>query len=316
MDINTCLVDTLAKRFNFVQITGNQEARQREITVANTNRPGLELAGFYRKEEPKRIVILGNKEIAYIKTLDDLTQALRFDHITKDETPMLLIANGHPCPKALFEIAGRKNFPVFLSAMETAEVIIAIATYLDDYLAPRESIHGVLMNVYGRGVMITGKSGIGKSELALELIQRGHSLVADDRVDIRVIKGKIHGTAPELLRELLEIRGIGVIDVTKLFGLRSYLESDVIDFVVELTSWDDTKNYLRTGVEEQEYTNYLGVDIPLLEFPVREGRYLAVLVEAAVSDFLLKQRGIFSSQLFDERVRSFMKRQAGEDNEK
>ena len=171
------------------------------------------------------------------------------------------------------------------------------------------------MNVFGKGVLITGDSGMGKSEVALDLILRGHSLIADDRVDISRVKDTIIGTAPELLKGMLEIRGIGIIDVTQMFGVRAHLEKEEINFVVEFKKWDDTAHYLRAGVEEQTYYQTLGLDIPLLIFPVKEGRNLAVLVESAVQDFMLKQRGINTAQIFDQRVMDYIQKQAIEGNE-
>ena len=170
------------------------------------------------------------------------------------------------------------------------------------------------MNVFGKGVLIIGDSGMGKSEVALDLILRGHSIIADDRVDVTRVKNTIIGTAPELLHGMLEIRGIGIIDVMQMFGVRAYLEKEEVNFVVELRKWDDNEQYLRAGIEEQTYYEVLGMKIPLLVFPVKEGRNLAVLVESAVQDFMLKEHGINSSQIFDQRVMDFIKRRSEEEN--
>lgn len=314
-EIITCKVKKLADMFDFEQISGDEVSAAREIVIPNTNRPGLELAGFYKHEEPKRIVIIGKKEQAFIKTLDVDTQKERFKHLMDEETPFILVTNDSECPVVLLEEAQRLNFPIFKTPEKSGEIMVEMVTYLDDYLAPRSNIHGVFMNVFGKGVLIIGDSGMGKSEVALELIQRGHALIADDRVDIRLVRDTIVGESPELLQGMLEIRGIGIIDVMQLFGVRAYLESDIIDFVVELNKWDDNKEYMRAGIEEQEYYHALGVDIPRLVFPVKEGRNLAVLIEAAVGDFMLKQRGIYSSKIFDERVMDFIRNQNKENIE-
>lgn len=158
------------------------------------------------------------------------------------------------------------------------------------------------MNVFGKGVLIIGESGMGKSEVALELILKGHSLIADDRVDVSRVKETIIGTAPDLIKGMLEIRGIGIIDVTRMFGVRAYLEQETVDLVIEFEKWDNNKEYLRAGIEEVLHYETLGIKIPRFVFPVKEGRNLAVLVESGVRDFMLKQRGINSAKLFDERI--------------
>lgn len=311
----SCSVKALAEQFNFVQVTGNEQALQRQIYVPNTNRPGLELTGFYDHAEHKRIVIIGNKETAYLEKMDYDVKVERFDKITNEKTPLVLVTSDNPCPKSLREVANRKNFPVFKTNRKSSSIMVEMVTFLDEALALQTNVHGVLMNVFGRGVLIIGDSGMGKSEVALELILRGHSLIADDRVDIKRIKNTIVGTAPELLKGMLEIRGIGIIDVMQMYGVRSYLEKEEIKFVVELKKWDNNHDYLRTGVEEETYYNTLGLDIPLLTFPVKEGRNLAVLVEAAVQEFMLSQRGVNSAQIFDQRVMDFIKKQAEKDVE-
>ncbi|MDE8332213.1 HPr(Ser) kinase/phosphatase [Erysipelothrix rhusiopathiae] len=308
----SCSVKTLVDHFGFKQVAGDRESLRRRITLPNTNRPGLELTGFYAHAEPKRVVIIGNKESSFIKTLDESEQEERFATILNEETPFALITGGNPCPPTLCKVANQKNFPVFVTDRPSSDIMVEIVTFLDEVLAPTGNVHGVLMNVFGKGVLIIGESGMGKSEVALELVLRGHALIADDRVDITRVKDKIIGTAPELLRSMLEIRGIGIIDVSQMFGVRSYLEQEEINFVIEFTKWDDNQQYLRAGIEEQLPYEALGLQIPHLVFPVKEGRNMAVLVESAVRDHMLKQRGINSAEIFDERVMDFIKRQAKE----
>lgn len=302
----TTSVKILADHLELQQIVGNDESLKRIITVPNTNRPGLELAGFFDYAEKKRIVILGKKENAYLKKLDEKLQEISFDFLTSEETPLLLITSGKPIPKILENIAKQKNFPVFVTDRSSSDVMVDIVTFLDEVLAPTTNVHGGLMSVYGRGVLIIGGSGMGKSELALELINRGHALVADDRVDISRVKDTIIGTAPELLKGMLEIRGIGIIDIRSMFGHHSYLEKIPVDFVVELEKWDDNKEYTRAGIEADVSYEALEVEIPHLVFPVREGRNMAVLVESAVRDFILKQSGVNTAAQFDERVMNYI----------
>ena len=303
MERKKVTVRKVINHFNFQQITGDDSSLEREILVPNISRPGLELSGFLDHVERKRILLIGNKETAYLETLkDDAVLEARFDFLLNEETPMCLVsADNEPHP-LLVKVAKKRNFPIFISPLKTSLVMVDIITYLDEKLAPTTNVHGVLMNVFGKGVLIVGESGMGKSEVALELILKGHSLIADDRVDVSRVKERLVGTAPDLIKGMLEIRGIGIIDVSQMFGVRAFLESEEIDFVIEFEKWDSNKEYLRAGIEDQDYYETLGVEIPRFIYPVKEGRNLAVLVESGVRDFMLKKRGLDSAKLFDERV--------------
>lgn len=305
----SCTVRSLKEHFDFEQICGDESSLDRIVSVPNTNRPGLELTGYYAHAEPKRIVIIGNKETAYLNSLSDDVQTERFKHICDDLTPFILVTSGNKVPDSLMNVAGERNLPIFVTDQKSSAIMVALVTYLDEVLAITDNVHGVLMNVFGKGVLIIGESGMGKSEVALELILRGHALIADDRVDISRVKDTILGTAPFLLKGMLEIRGIGIIDTMQMFGVNAYLERKEIDFVVEFRKWDDNHEYLRVGIEEQAYFEALGLEIPRLVFPVKEGRNLSVLVESAVRDFMMKQRGVNSAKLFDERVTQYIEMQ-------
>lgn len=302
MERKTCTVRDMKEHFNLKQITGDEYSLERTLTIPNVSRPGLELAGFKDHAEPKRVVLIGNKESAYLNTIEEKDLEERFDFILSEETPMAIISRDIEIHPILLKVAKQKNFPVFSSNLKTSELMVDIVTYLDEALALSTSVHGVLMNVFGNGVLITGESGMGKSEVALELILMGHSLIADDRVVVSRVKETLVGEAPDLIKAMLEIRGIGIIDVTQMFGVRSFLEKEEIRFVIEFEKWDNNKEYLRAGVEEAIFYETLGVSIPKVIFPVKEGRNLAVLVESGVRDFMLKERGINASKLFDKRV--------------
>lgn len=312
MEYRNCDVKVIVDELGYRQVTGDQEALKRPIQVQSTSRPGLELTGFYDHVERKRLMVIGNKESAYIRQLDEATQEERFRFLTNDITPGIIICGSNPLPKALERIANQRNFPVFMTEVKSSEVIVDVVTLLDEKLAPVENLHGVLMNVFGKGVLMVGESGMGKSEVALELILRGHSLIADDRVDCSVVRGKITGTAPELTRGLLEIRGIGIIDVTQMFGVRAFLEQEHIDFVIEFQPWDPKNQYRRIGIEDEETFAILDETLPKLVFPVKEGRDMAALVESGVRDFMLKQRGINAAEIFDQRVMDYMKKMSKE----
>ncbi|MDD2591330.1 MAG: HPr(Ser) kinase/phosphatase [Erysipelotrichaceae bacterium] len=287
--------------FQFKHLTGDERSLEREIVVADTNRPGLELAGFKEKSDFNRVTLLGQKEMAYIRMLSDDMLQERFDFITNDIVPCIIITHNETLHPILEKIANRKNFPIFSSDLPTNRVMVNVVSFLDDKLASFSNIHGGLMSIFGKGVLITGESGIGKSELALDLINRGHVLVADDRVDAYRMHNRIIGKAPRLLRGYLEIRGIGIIDVVKMFGARAILDDIQIEFMIHLEHFDSLVTYERIGNEET-YENIINVKIPKLTLPVKEGRNMSVLVESAVTNFTLKQMGINSSQDFEQMV--------------
>ena len=309
---NIVKVRTLVENFDFIQITGDDASLERPIVIADTNRPGLELAGYFENSQQKRLVILGDKEIAYIATMSVHKQRKSFDFITNEQTPAIIVTKGHKCPDVLKRYAKRKNFPIFLSSSPTYRLIVDIVAFLDEQLATSMCIHGGLLSIYGKGVLIRGESGMGKSEIALELIKRGHLLVADDRVDCYRIHNKIVGKAPELLREMLEIRGIGVINVSRMFGVSSVLPKAEINFQVNLEPWKADQDYDRVGIEEKKHENILGIDIPKIVVPVREGRSMAVIIESAVTNYMLSVMGMDSAKEFEQRVLDYIEKNRNE----
>ena len=309
---NYVKVKKLVDAFDFEQITGDERSLERPIVIADTNRPGLELAGYFENSQLKRLVILGDKEIAYIATMSVAKQRKSFDFITNELTPAIIVTKGHKCPDVLKRYAKRKNFPIFLSTSPTYRLIVDIVAFLDEQLATSQCIHGGLLSIYGKGVLIRGESGMGKSEIALELIKRGHLLVADDRVDCYRIHNKIVGKAPELLREMLEIRGIGVINVSRMFGVSSVLPKTEINFQVNLEAWHPDKDYDRVGIEEKKHENILGIEIPKIVVPVREGRSMAVIIESAVTNFMLSEMGLDSAKEFEQRVLDYIEKNKNE----
>ena len=287
--------------FHFKQETGNEESLDRWIVVPDLNRPGLELAGFNDKNDPKRVTLIGQKEIAYIQTQDESSLRERFDYITNPYVPCIIVTHGMEVPPLLKEIAVQKNFPILTTPAPTYRVMVNIASFLDEQLADFCNIHGVLMSIYGMGILITGKSGIGKSELALDLVSRGHTLVADDRVDCYRIHNSIRGEAPEVLQRYLEIRGVGIVDVVQLYGARAFRAQSHIDYVLNLKHFNEDDEIDRLGTDDVK-KRILGLDIPMNTLPVSEGRNLAVIVEAAVRNFILKGIGINITQQFRDGV--------------
>lgn len=299
-------VRRLKNYFNFEQICGNDESLNRMIEIADTNRPGLELAGYFNHSQARRLVILGDKEISYIKTMSEQKQRKSFNFITDEKTPAIIISKHHECPVLLKRIAKRKRFPIFLANAPTSRLIVDIVAFLDEELATSDCLHGGLISIYGKGVLIRGDSGLGKSEIALELIKRGHLLVADDRVDCYRIHNKIVGKAPELLRGMLEIRGIGIINVQRMFGIASVIPKSEVSLEICLEKWQDHADYDRVGIEEKKYDSILGVDIPKIVIPVREGRSMAVIMESAVTNFILSEMGMDSAKEFEQRVLDYI----------
>lgn len=295
-------VKELMSKLNYEQITGDENSLNRKISVPDPNRPGLELTGYYQYSQRKRIAILGIKEMGYLSEMafEDLVRS--FDFITHEKTPCIVITKNLECPKILMEIASQKNFPILKTKEPTYRAIVDIVSYLDEELAESTSIHGGLMQIYGKGVLITGECGMGKSEIALELIKKGHLLVADDRVDCSLIHKNIIGSSPDVIKGMLELRGVGVINIAKMFGVASVLDKTQIDLIIHLEPWSKEKEYDRIGLEEKKYQNILGIDLPKLVIPVREGRSMAVIIESAVTNFLLASIGQSGDEEIENRV--------------
>lgn len=293
----------LLKEPMFSQVTGDEHSLEREVFVADMNRPGFELAGFFKHTDFRRIILFGEKEMAFVKEMSKEAQLACFAKLVNDETPCIIIAKGYECPEILKNIAMKRNFPIFETTQATGRVSIDLTGALDEALAPETLIHGVFLNIYGKGVVIRGDSGIGKSEIALELIKRGHLLIADDAIELYHIGQRIVGKAPEVLKNLLEIRGIGVIDVSKMFGVASVLEKDHVDLIIQLERWLPSREYTRIGVEEDDVTeNILSIEIPKIVVPVTGGRSMSAIIEAAVMNMQLKDSGFDSSKEFVNRI--------------
>ena len=301
-------VKEFADYFQFEQLTGDEQSLRRSIELTDTNRPGLELAGFFDYSQAKRLVILGDKEIAYIATMSEQSQKRSFDFLTGEETPAIVITRGHECPQILRECALEKNFPVFCCEEKTNHTIVNIITWLDERLAKSVSVHGELLIISGIGVMICGESGMGKSEIALELIKRGHQLVADDRVDCYRIHNHLVGKSPQLLEGMLELRGVGVINIARMYGVGAVAHKANVDIQITLEEFDPRANYDRVGIEEKKMVSILDVDVPKITIPVREGRSMGVIIESAVTNYMLAKDGLDSAKEFEQRVLEFIEK--------
>ena len=250
------------------------------LTITDVNRPGLQFHDFYDYFDPRRLQVIGKAETMYLRGFTPQERRRSFDAFFQYNIPALVITRGLDCFSECMESAKVYQRTLLQTRDTTVDFSSRTIEYLTRRLAPRTTEHGVLLEIYGQGVMITGDSGVGKSEVAMELIMRGHRLVADDAVDLRRISNQLIGAAPEMIRYYMELRGIGVIDVRRIMGMRAIKNETSLDLVIHFEQWDPEKKYDRLGIETH-YTEILGVQVPIMTIPVRPGRNLASIVEVA-----------------------------------
>ncbi|MBO7473921.1 MAG: HPr(Ser) kinase/phosphatase [Ruminococcus sp.] len=277
--------------FKLETIYIHKDASEVMIDENDVNRPGLQLMGFYEYFNPERIQIIGKMEFAYLSTIDEKTRKERLQLLFAQRIPALIITRELPYFAEMLELAKEYEVPLLRSKESTSNFMSGLIAYLNLNLAPRVTRHGVLIEIYGEGVFITGESGVGKSETAIELVKRGHRLVADDAVEIRKVSNiSLVGSSPDNIRHFLELRGIGIINARRLFGIGAVKMTEKIDLVVELEQWNSEKVYDRMGVDT-EFVSLLGVKIPSLTIPVKPGRNLAVILEVAAMNNRQKKMG-------------------------
>ena len=299
------LVDLDLKEHNSLNLKciGGRRGLVQEISTPDINRPGLALSGFFDSFAHERLQIFGRGETAYLKKLEEDDSSETILQMFNFSIPCCIFTHNLFPGDTFTEIAEKAQCPILQTDLSTSEFSTRITRILSGIFAPRQSIHGVLVEVYGLGILILGDSGIGKSETALELIMRGHRLVADDVVEIHCVNGNIlMGTgANKILAHHMEIRGKGIINVTHLFGVRAIRDRKEIQLVVILTDWAANKNYDRIGIEEQ-YMEFLGVNIPRLEIPVKPGRNIPIIIETASMDERLKKMGYNAAKEFNQNI--------------
>ena len=271
------------------------------LTITDVNRPGLQFHDFYDYFDPRRLQVIGKAEVTYLKSLSDEQRRKCFDDLFLYDIPALVISRGLDCFPECLESAEQHEKTILRTEETTVDFTSHAIEYLNRALAPCVTRHGVLLDIYGEGVMITGDSGVGKSETAIELIMRGHRLVADDAVELRRISNQLIGTAPEVIRHYIELRGIGVIDVRQLFGMRTVKTESQLDLIVHLEPWDQTKFYDRLGIEDH-FTEIMDVKVPIVTIPVRPGRNLASIVEVAALNNRHRRYGYNAAQELARRV--------------
>jgi len=282
-----------------------------QITVSDVNRPGLCLAGFTQNFLFERIQILGETEHLFLSTLSEAMCQEAISRLLKYDLPVIIFTKSLPVPPYLLRLADERHIPVLRTPLSTTPFIHRLTSYLDDEFAPQTTIHGSIVDVYGVGMLITGKSGIGKSECALDLVERGHRLVADDMVVVtRTQKGFLIGTANEHLKYHMEIRGIGIIDVRRMFGIRAIRPRKKIELAIELREWEADVQYDRLGLEES-FRSILGVKIPVVTVPINPGKNITVIAEAVALNQLLKEQGIHAAAELNKRLVDAMRPAAG-----
>ena len=298
----------LATRLKLKNLTPETDIKNITIALAEINRPALQLTGYFEHFDANRIQIIGYVEHGYMERIRDKKKKEIYDKLLSFDIPCVIFCRGLKPDPVFLECAKQNKVPVLVTKKSTSVIMAQIILYLYAELAPSIRIHGVLVDIFGEGVLITGESGIGKSEAAIELIKRGHRLVSDDVVDIRRMgEDTLQGSAPDLTKHMLELRGIGVIDVKTMFGVSAVRDTTNIDLVIRLEDWDKDKDYDRFGMEDK-HVEYLGVKVVCHDIPIRPGRNLAVILEAAAVNHRQKQMGYNASRELYNRVQRDVRR--------
>lgn len=292
-------IEELVNAMDDITVVLGEENLNREIKISDLSRPALELTGYFSFYPQDRIQLLGKTELSFADKMTSDERYIVMKRMCQADTPAFLVSRSQEPPKELLKAAEEKGIPVLVSQRSTTRLSSNVTNFLEERLAERTSQHGVLVDIYGMGVLIIGDSGIGKSETALELIQRGHRLVADDRVELYMMdERRIIGEPPEILRHLIEIRGLGVIDVVNLFGVGSIRAKKTVDLVINLEHWDKNRQYDRLGYNLDKM-RFFNVEIPKLSIPVKVGRNLSIIIEIATMNIRAKDMGYDATQTFE-----------------
>ena len=298
----TVTVKMLVDKLKLKVVYGNEELLAKAITTADISRPGLEMTGYFDYYSPERLQLVGMKEWSYLKPMTANNRYSVFANIFREETPAVIVARGLEIPEEMLQAAKENGVAVLQGRNSTSSLSGDMSWYLNSQLAERTSVHGVLVDIYGMGVLIQGDSGIGKSETALELVKRGHRLVADDRVDVYAKdEGTLWGEPAEILLHLLEIRGVGIIDVMSLYGASAVRNSSQVQLCIYLENFENDEVFDRLGNSNEEI-ELQGVKIPRIRIPVKTGRNVSVVIEAAAMNYRAKQMGYDATKTFKDRL--------------
>jgi HPr kinase/phosphorylase len=282
-----------------------------QVSSADVNRPGLQIVGFFDYFDNQRIQVMGKVELTYLEQFTSEKRLEMLDSLFSKQFPALVITRGIQVFPEMQELAEKYDVTLLRTEEATSSFMSALISYLNVQIAPRRTRHGVLVEVYGEGILILGESGVGKSETAIELVKRGHRLVADDAVEIKRVSNRtLVGNSPEIIRHFVELRGIGIIDVKEIFGIGAVKDTESIDMIIHLEPWEEGKQYDRLGMVD-EYTNIMGINIPSLTIPVKLGRNLAVIVEVAAMNNRQKRMGYNAAVELNNRLMSEMEKNMG-----
>ena len=295
-------------------VYGDDELLSKEIRTSDISRPGLEMTGYFDYYAPERIQLVGMKEWSYLQHMTSHNRYQVLKEMFRPETPVIIVSRGLDIPQEMLQAAKEEGIAILRGKASTSRLSGELSNYLDMRLAERTSVHGVLMDIYGMGVLIQGDSGIGKSETALELVKRGHRLVADDRVDIYARdEMTLWGEPAEILRHLLEIRGVGIIDIMSLYGASAVKDSSAVQLAVYLENYDKTKTFDRLGNGADEIS-IAGVSIPQIRIPVTTGRNISIVIEAAAMNYRAKQMGFDATKTFEKRLSQLIQENGAADD--
>lgn len=315
MGMASVKMEKVVEKFKLENLTPDIDIKSIKITMPDVNRPALQMAGYFEHFDSSRLQVIGFVEYTYMEGISEEQKRTVYDKLMSYDIPCVVFCRELQPDPIFLEIAHKYNRPVFSTKKNTSVFMAEAIRWLNVKLAPCISVHGVLVDVYGEGVLITGESGIGKSEAALELVKRGHRLVTDDAVEIRKVSDDtLVGSAPDVTKHLIELRGIGIVDVKALFGAASVKDTQSIDMVIRLEDWDKDKEYDRLGLEE-EYTEYLGNKVVCYTLPIRPGRNLAVICETAAVNHRQKKMGYNAAQELYTRVQNSLARRREEDED-
>lgn len=290
-----------------LKLVCSENGLNRKITSSDIHRPGLALSGFVDLFTWNRVQILGNTEMSYLSGLDKNALRKSVDRFIEFEIPAIIVTNDNPIPEDLIQAATRRYISIFSTPYSTTKLVHLLSEYLEDKFAPRTSIHGSLVDVYGIGILITGRSGIGKSEVALDLVERGHRLVTDDLVIVtKKAEDVLIGSGKELSEHILEIRGIGLVDVKRIFGIRGVRMQKRVEVELHLVEWQKDMEYDRTGLDDKS-TEILGVEVSQIVLPINPGKNITVIAETIAMNHLLRMHGYHTGKEFNKRLKDFMK---------
>ena len=300
------LVEKLGLKTVYVPGSGSENCDDIDIITSEVNRPGLALTGYFTDFEKDRLQLMGNAEHGYLESLTPDDRKAKVDALFSRKFPALIICQGIEAIPEITESAKKYEIPLLGTEEPTSNVMSSVISLFSVKLAPQVTRHGVLVEVYGEGILMLGESGVGKSEAAMELLKRGHRLVADDAVEIKRVSNRtLVGTSPEIIRHLIELRGIGIVDVRQIFGMGAVKESEKIDLVLSLENWSQDTKYDRFGLEYEQY-DILGLKVPMITIPIKPGRNLAVIIEVAAMNNRLKRLGYNAAAELNKRLEASM----------